>query len=303
MEEIDVKKPSNTGNYILIALLIIVIIVGIYLAFVNMEQKKQLSELHVLKEQVELEKKDIMKNLEMLSLGYDSLMTDNDSVNAELEKEKMRVEELLKKVKSNDWEIYKLKKEASTLREIMKGYVRTIDSLNTLNIELTAENIKYRTQLSEQQEVNQDLSRQNEELAGKVKIGAALKARNIFSVAQFVKKNKTHKETRKASKAQKIKTCFTLEKNPITEPGKKVLYLRIVSPTGQVLADKADDRHMFEFEGNKGLFSVRKIINYDNKEVDVCMYWDVNTELVPGVYNVSLYSDGILAGSTSFELK
>ena len=42
-----------------------------------------------------------------------------------------KVEKLDKKSKKDWRQIYKLKKEAETLRGIMKGYIHTIDSLNT----------------------------------------------------------------------------------------------------------------------------------------------------------------------------
>ena len=62
-----------------------------------------------------------------------------DSINQQREKINnliSKVEKLNGKSK-RDWrKIFSLKKEAETLRGIMKGYIHTIDSLNTLNINL-----------------------------------------------------------------------------------------------------------------------------------------------------------------------
>ena len=72
--------------------------------------------------------------------SYDTLQTENTVLMAEMAAQKSQIEDLLKKVKDKDWSVSKLKKETNTLREIMKGYVVTIDSLNQLNQALMAEN-------------------------------------------------------------------------------------------------------------------------------------------------------------------
>ena len=206
----DNTKSSNRQQVILIVLLAVVAIIGIYLAYVNRSLKNDLKNYEMLKGELEEEKTEIMGNLKDLSLSYDSLMTNNDSINEELIVQKSKVERLIAEAKNNKWTIYKLRKEAETLRGIMKGYVRTIDSLNTANIELQAENIQVRSQLDEQKGINQELSKTNEDLAGKVKIGGRLIALDMIAYAQRIKNNGVHRETRRASKAQKIKVCFTL---------------------------------------------------------------------------------------------
>ena len=60
----------------------------------------------------------------------------------DIDAKRERIEELIKeaaKHKGDATIISKLKKETQTLRSIMQSYVRTIDSLNTLNQTLEAE--------------------------------------------------------------------------------------------------------------------------------------------------------------------
>ena len=87
---------------------------------------------------------DLKDNLKLLLVSYDSLELSNtiviDSINQQREKIKTLMEkvEKLNSRSKKDWKsIFKLKKEAETLRGIMIGYIHTIDSLNTLNINLS----------------------------------------------------------------------------------------------------------------------------------------------------------------------
>ena len=185
----------------------------------------------------------------------------------------------------------------------MKGYVRTIDSLNMENVELRAENMDVKTQLGEKEDENSKLKEDKSQLEGKVKLGAKLNALDMVAYAQRVRKNNIHKETTRADKAEKIKCCFTLDNNEVIESGKKTVYVRIITPEGTVLTERSDNAHMFEFEGTRGLYSMIKVVNYENQQLDLCMYWDVINTLTPGQYIAKAYVDGFEIGSANLDLK
>lgn len=295
------KKP--VVQYVLIALLVIVSAIGIFLVNENRNLKVALADCDSSYDTSESEKEEVMADLKLMAGEYDSLMTNNDSINTELIEQKEKVDKLMADAKKYNWSIYKLKKEASTLREIMKGYVRTIDSLNTENVELRAENMNVRGQLDTKEQENNKLRENNSELENKVRLGAKLAALHFEVYGQRVKRNSVHKETTRASNTEKIKACFTLDENEVTEPGKKMVYLRIMTPEGTVLSERSDNSNTFELDGNRVLFSVKKQVNYENKQLDLCMYWDVINALTPGEYFVKAYVEGYEIGSTSMVLK
>ena len=136
-----------------------------------------------------------------------------------------------------------------------------------------------------------------------MKIGQKLQAVFIEAYGQLVKGNTVHKRTDKAKKTDKIKCCFTIGANELTKPGNKDVFLRIIDPSGKVLTPKEDKANMFEFDGVRGLYSVKKEVMYENKDVDVCMYWEVLEELSSGKYIVYAYTDGHEIGVTEFTLK
>tara|TARA_R110002050_G_scaffold195593_1_gene330416 strand:- start:5246 stop:6157 length:912 start_codon:yes stop_codon:yes gene_type:complete len=303
MENQADSQKSPIVQYVLIALLVILSGIGIFLLSENNRLKEDLAACDSSYANTESEKVEVMHDLQIMAGEYDSLMTDNDSINSELFSQKEKVDKLMADAKKYNWSIYKLKKEASTLREIMKGYVRTIDSLNTENVELRAENMSVKDELGAKVNENSKLKQNNNDLASKVRLGAKLAALNFTVMAQRVKRNNVHKETTRASTAQKIKACFTIDENEVTEPGKKMVFLRIMTPQGTVLAERSDNSNTFMLNGARALYSVKKEVNYENKTLDLCMYWDVIDMLTPGEYFIKAYISGDEVGSATLTLK
>ena len=103
---------------------------------------------------------------------YESMKSDNDSMNVKLEAEQLRIQEILnelKKVKSNAaYQISKFKDELGTMRDISKSYIRTMDSLNRLNKQLIAENIEVKGNYEKARGANEELSEKNKDLSEKV---------------------------------------------------------------------------------------------------------------------------------------
>ena len=107
----------------------------------------------------------------------------NDSIVAQLTKEQLRTQELLKElqqVKATDAaEITRLKKELATCRAVIRSYVLEIDSLNRLNKNLQAENMMVKGQLEESTKQIDSLNANNEDLSQKVAIASQLDVNNL----------------------------------------------------------------------------------------------------------------------------
>ena len=156
--------------------------------------------------------------------------------------------------------------------------------------------------MGKEREKATQLESEKSKLAAKVKIGERLQAVFIESYGQKVKNNNIHKRTDRARAVEKIKTCVTIGENDLAKPGKKDVFVRIIAPSGKVLTLTEDKSNMFEFDGIRGLYSVKKQITYENKEVDVCLYWEVKAEAEPGKYIVYAYADQHEIGTTEFVL-
>ena len=103
----------------------------------------------------ELEKVEMENEYSTFATQYDEMqiLISNDSLVAQLEREKLRTQQLLEELRatkaSNAAEITRLKKELQTVRTVMRSYVVQIDSLNQANAKLAKENKRVRTQYAE----------------------------------------------------------------------------------------------------------------------------------------------------------
>ena len=132
------KKKSGL-LWIIIGLLGVTNIVTIWLY--NQEKNKAANEI-IVKEQVIVERDNVKGELLQLQKDFETLETSDKGLQADIEAKKAEIAQLIidaEKHKGDAYVISKLKKESETLRQIMRGYVRTIDSLGTLNKTLIVE--------------------------------------------------------------------------------------------------------------------------------------------------------------------
>jgi len=300
--ESELKDFENQGPekkiplILLIVIAILVIAIGImgYKLYENSKELKQSHEASVLLkgEKVELESK-----LNSLINEYDSLMTQNDSINVLLQTEQEKIKRLLKYRASDATKIVMYKKELETLRNVMRSYIVQIDSLNTKNLELTAENVKVRSRLREVESDKEKLSVEAEELSSQVLLASVLTAKNI----NIYPLNKNSKPKDKVSKVVKIKSCFTVRENAIAEAGTKDIFMRIIRPDDIVLT--SDISNNFDYNGEKVVYSAMRQLEYENKDIDMCIFWDRDEDLIPGIYTIILYCEGFEIGYATFALK
>lgn len=305
----DIPSKENNNNKINNILILLVVLLAIfcgvllwqYFELRNQNSNKG-SEIEVLND----ERTELQTELEEMLDNFDLMETDNDSMRAELTNRRNEIEDLLSKVKDKDFAIYKLRKETTTLRTIMKGYVVTIDSLNTLNVGLRVENSEVRERLSSERRTNRSLQEKNDGLSSKVALASRLKTTNITAFGVRLKRDITGKETDRANKTDKIRVCFDIDENRITASGSKNLFIRIIAPDGQILSKGLSDNFRFEFEGQKGVFSDKKTIDYTNSSTNVCLDYARDNETIDflaGVYYITIYAEDYEIGNVELDLK
>lgn len=293
-EQSQVKQTSKVLIGVIIALGVVVLVLGgLYF--------KQSTDSRKVQVQLTQEKDSIAANLSQLAVEYKNLKTSNDTINSHLMEERTRVEGLLNEIRRiktvNYQQIKQYQAELGTLRSIMRSYVQQIDSLNTLNQALIAENIEVKKSYTTEKVKNQELSQQNQNLSTQVSKGSIIKARGVSALPI----NARGKEMNRASRVEKVKVCFTLVENSIAKAGIKVVYLRITSPEGFLLAKSEAD--VFTAGGENLVYSAKREVDYQNQDVDMCIFYDTRGELKPGTYSAAVFLDGQQIGGTQFILK
>lgn len=299
------KNSRNTNRALIFLLILLSIALGITM-WKYFELRRTLDQKGNEIELLSDERGELESELEDMLQELDTLETTNDSMKVELAQRKTEIEDLLAKVKDKDYAIYKLKKETTTLRTIMKGYVVTIDSLNTLNVTLRTENKEVRNTLSEERTKSQKLMKSNENLSSKVALASRLDVREMKVFGIKVKRDMTGKETDRAKRTDKLRACFTIDENKVAEVEKKNLYLRIIAPDGSILTAGESEAFKFSFNGVKGYYSDKLEIDYNQAAKEYCMDWSKPSEdyeMMSGTYTLFLYAEDYEMASTKYELR
>lgn len=298
----DNRKKSGL-LWVLIGLLAVTNAVTVWM---YLKEKKRASSEVVIKEQVIVERENVKEDLLQLQKDYSNLQTNDAVLQAEIEAKKAEIDQLLQdaeKHKGDAYVISKLKKETETLRQIMRGYVRTIDSLGTLNKTLVVEKNNVLKELDNEKGKTTNLSKEKEDLQATVQRGSILSCFNVVAKGvKFKSGGKKEVETTKASRSEKIKVSFSLGENKIAKAGEKTVYVRIVTPDGKEMAKSYDDNYRFTFNKSSGFFAGKESLNYANMEISGVTYCEGQGPLVAGNYIIEVSCDGAVIGSTTLRL-
>lgn len=290
-------KDMNRNTVIGLVIAALIILVGV-IGFLLTRMHEQKIESQQMLELAEMDKREMENEYEQFAMQYNEMKMQikNDSLVAQLEKEQQRTEELLAELKqvksSNAAEIMRLKKELATLRKVLRSFVQQIDSLNRENQQLSRENDNLKTQNRQAKAHISNLSSENEALSEKVDIASQLDATGIWAEGR----NKRGKKAKRIKDVKKFAIGFTIARNVTTATGIRSIYIRIATPTGEVLTQGGT----FEYENRQLEFSIRKDIEYTGEEQSIQVWWDVTQALSAGNYRVDIFADGHNIGSTTF---
>ena len=282
-----------------LVVVILALIGGLAYLFKSLEEQKQVN--RDMQELAELDKQEMENEYERFTLQYSEMKTqiNNDSIVEQLTQEQMKTQRLLeelKRVKADDArEITRLKKELATVREVLRSYIIQVDSLNRLNESLKQENNRVNAVLEERNSQIAGLSSEKASLSEKVAIAAQLDATNI-SLSLL---NKRDKPTKKLKDTKKMQVNFTITKNVTASNGNRTVYVRIQNPGGNTLSGGGS----FAYENRNLEYSMKKSIEYTGEEVSVATFWNVSQMLEGGQYRVSIFADGNMIGSRTFNFE
>lgn len=226
----------------------------------------------------------------------------NDSLVQQYNAARMKVEGLLRELSAekasnsqNRARIKKLEGEIASLKKIVRHYLEEIKRLGE-------ENEGLRRELEQVNQRNEQLAttaasvkRDNEQLSQTV---AQAKKLSITGLS-FKAYNNKGKVEKKVKKAKSLGASFTINPNNTASAGTKTVYMRIVSPDGQVLSGGPS----FSYDGKSVASSASRDIQYDNSEQHVSIYWQTNTTLTSGDYLVEIFCDGNRLVSRNFNMK
>ncbi|MDI1353650.1 MAG: hypothetical protein PSX36_01940 [bacterium] len=300
------EKKENRRAIILWSIILLLLATNGLTIWLWLTGQTEIVRERIITRQVMVERETIQSDLESLKKDYETLQTSDAAMQVDIELKRARIDELIAEAKRHKGDAYiisQLRKETETLRAIMIGYVRTIDSLNTLNINLVAEKKVVLKQLDVEKEKQGVLVKEKDQLKSTIAKGSVLSCFNIIAKGiSFKRGGKKESETTRAKKTQKIKVSFSLGENKIAKAGEKTIYIRIMTPDGKEMAKGYDDNYKFVFNKSSGYFAGKEELNYANTEITGVTYCEGQGEFVPGTYMIEITCDQVVIGNSTLKL-
>lgn len=294
--ENNVKQTPAFFKPLAIVEAVIIVVLACMLFSTNNQNNK----LEVEVEQNVMQKDSLKGELAGMIENYNNLKTNNDTLNAKLEEQKAKVAQLMedldKTKASNRAQIAQYKKEVETLRKIMRSFVVQIDSLNTKNQQLLAENAEIRKDISNQKAENRQLNNLKDSLQGRVKEAELLKARKFTIIGL----NDRGAQTNRINKTSKFQIDFYLEENFMTPKGTKELFVRLVKPDGAIIVNP--DTKYFSYEGKEIASSASKNVDFDGNQQAVTIFVACQEVLASGQYKAVIYQGGKAIGQSTVNM-
>ena len=287
MEEQSLKK-------VMYALIAAAVLLAGALAYIWYQKSSLVKELTQ-------EKEELTEQMIALQNDYATLSSDYDDINLQLDSSRLEVQMLIEKITkteaTNRSKIRQYEKELGTLRSIMRNYIVQIDSLNTLNKQLTADAAAARREAAESKRKQQELTKEVENLSGQVAAGAVIKARGLRIEAY----NASDKVTDRSSRVVRLLTTLSLVENDLAPKGPVRVYIRVKGPDGILLTN--DSQRTFEVNGEPMICSASREVDYQGREVELSIYLNDITGYVKGIYTVEAYTEQTRLGSAELMLR
>lgn len=251
--------------------------------------------------ELNVEKDSLMHQFQNLQQDYAQLTSDYDSINFALDSSREEINLLVERLKTTDATnrtmMRKYQAELGTLRSIMRNYIVQIDSLNTLNHQLTAEAAAARKEAAKSRRENESLNKEVAALSGQVKAGSVLKARGLRLEAY----SKADKPVDKAGRAVRMLVSLSLVENAIAEHGPVRVYVRVADPAGNLLSDGRGTT--FTIDGQALEATASREVDYEGDEVDMSIYINSSVKFAAGTYTMEAFTDSGRLGSASLVLR
>jgi uncharacterized protein YlxW (UPF0749 family) len=295
LEREEREKKNGGLKTVMYVLAAVALLLAAALAYVWFQKSSLVKDLN-------LEKEDLTEQIVALQQDYNNLSSDYEAINSQLDSSREEVSQLVERIKQTDAtnraKMRQYEKELGTLRSIMRNYIVQIDSLNTLNQQLSAEADAARKDAAASRRQNEALNRQVSDLSGQVAAGSVIKARGIILEPYSAQ----DKVTDRSSRVVRMLTTLSLVENDLAPKGPVRVYIVVKGPDGTILTNA--NSVGFESAGEARTASASREVDYEGKEVELSIYLnDLTDRCVKGVYTVEAYTTQGYLGSAETMLR
>ena len=293
------KTQSNNNNRakILIGLLVVLLVSLAGYTYTLIQQNKETVLF------LEADKAEVQKELEALVVSYNEILQDNKLKDKDLIAARDRIIVLLDSVKdykANLSIITRYKAQVKGLKNERTQLFKRADSLLVVTQRLAVEKDSTTAVLIKTIKVVDSVTTANTQLFNSLEKGALIGISNLDATAIIVRKGGKIKETKRATRADKIRVCYTIAPNTLAQAGDRVLYVQVINPDNNIIGDKSN----ITFGQDLLTYSKSESVFYENQALDVCaIVGTTGQDVLKGLYTINIFDAQRQIGSTTLMLK
>ena len=293
------KTHSNNNNRakILIGLLVVLLVSLAGYTYTLIQQNKETVLF------LEADKAEVQKELEALVVSYNEILQDNKLKDKDLIAARDRIIVLLDSVKdykANLSIITRYKAQVRALKNERTQLFKRADSLLVVTQRLAVEKDSTTAVLIKTIKVVDSVTTANTQLFNSLEKGALIGISNLDATAIIVRKGGKIKETKRATRADKIRVCYTIAPNTLAQAGDRVLYVQVINPDNNIIGDKSN----ITFGQDLLTYSKSESVFYENQALDVCaIVGTKGQDVLKGLYTINIFDAQRQIGSTTLMLK
>ncbi len=291
------QSSNNNLAKILIAVLVVLLLSLAGYTYTLIQQNEETVLV------LEADKAEVQKELEALVVSYNEILKDNELKDKDLIAARDRILVLLDSVKgykANLSLISRYKAQVRGLKNERTQLFKRADSLLVITQRLTVEKDSTTAVLNQTIKAVDSVTIANTQMSKSLEKGALIGITNLDATAIIVRKGGKIKQTKRSSRADKIKVCYTIAPNMLAQAGDRLFYVQVMNPDNNVIGDKSS----ITFGQDLLTYSKSASVFYENQALEVCAIVDGSSqELVKGLYNITVFDAGRQIGSTTLVLK
>lgn len=291
------QSSNNNRAKILIGLLVVLLVSLAGYTYTLIQQNKETVLF------LEADKAEVQKELEAIVVSYNEILQDNELKDKELIAARDRIVVLLdsvKNYKANLSIINRYKAQVRALKNERTQLFIRADSLLIVTQRLAIEKDSTTAVLNKTIKVVDSVTTANTQLFNSLEKGALIGITNLDATAIIVRRGGKIKQTKRASRADKIRVCYTIAPNTLAQAGDRVLYVQVINPDNNIIGDKSN----ITFGQDLLTYSKSEIVFYENKALDVCaIVGTTGQDVLKGLYTINIFDAQRQIGSTTLMLK
>ena len=291
------QSSNNNRAKILIGLLVVLLVSLAGYTYTLIQQNKETVLF------LEADKAEVQKELEAIVVSYNEILQDNKLKDKDLIAARDRIIVLLDSVKdykANLSIITRYKAQVKGLKNERTQLFKRADSLLVVTQRLAVEKDSTTAVLIKTIKVVDSVTTANTQLFNSLEKGALIGISNLDATAIIVRKGGKIKETKRATRADKIRVCYTIAPNTLAQAGDRVLYVQVINPDNNIIGDKSN----ITFGQDLLTYSKSESVFYENQALDVCaIIGTTGQDVLKGLYTINIFDAQRQIGSTTLMLK